>query len=1364
MNYIIDQNYEFPIAPSDTAQNDFFNLLVDTPLGTVTIKLNKLPFQRRESYDTPSSLLCRVKGFSDDGTPVLTHVIGPYVYELYHEKYLNNESFECEVISVPSKPSEEPFMLRDSNGIFFRLNEPEGLLVKGQIVRCKFSKLTPRYFVMARVDEGAKMPYFSPEFLFEAVKMPGALRNLIASLIFSLPEMKGIRDEINAKQPRWVLSAFNAVLSHLSEWFQSTLLGKHGVLYRELIGYMREIVLFLLEGSNFLNAVSPEERLALQDRLTKIVEALQPFDRMVDLVLSDHQDEFVEKLFDKLSKSGYLYHPAKQFAILMLIFRLQPDKVGYYLSRIFESIFGRDLDNWKREPFRSAFVEQFRIYVSQARREIDQYPIAENREQKTRIETIIIAMALELLLSEKSADLSRIYSLFFRYISLLRPLNSEALLSKSFLTLMGTEPYMSFDYDQLKEPMMMMTKATILPPVNVLSLISSRHKYSSGVVDVTISSDGISINLSGKKNVTERVIPDGLMYWLKPQIYLNGIPGMSGAKLRKLTEHRSWWQNIETSLFEKNATTPLTEEENDDIRPRRRAGIGDEVYIVIDSTDDFYTSNPTFNCHIEDTEYLDGKGILKRDMIVGYNLKQPSEKAYRDIDGSQFGFLATIIDVHSDGSYVFSLRDEVDRILDDKIDFETEYLVVITGINERDYSAIARAGFGLFVEKDSDSKLSIGDIVRCRISQKGKQGNIRGYHTGFADDPDDKFDKAIAFVNIMKELRFNASEEDVSVSEEDMMRDIDEILLPDDIREIVEILRFYAISESDLIKAYDYLRFARLLALIISDKQLADLLGVHASLLTHHQYFAINNHIDAEKLEGLRTVSAGNPLLAMIFRRLELVSWLGHFEHNTDLYTIAASPSNELEGNIASMVLSHNLMQASDGTDGAIAPNIRSKIMEKLNVNNETKRGKYYGSESKYLEFKTSLVYLAGAPGEELRENPAEQQLHILSRIAGMLNATGGRLYLGVNNDGYEVGLRDDFKYYERHRAVIGSYQFKISTVDNLCVFIENLVNETFGSTIARKITVEADDEAEKGVILISIQESLEPVFINDRLFVRQSGQSTREYHGKDIEDFVNERAELLAERSHLLAIAMESTGQKQAQQQSETIEKKINVEKVADTGLLATKAPIIATSQWRPNRLHSWETGYVQPTGYLYFIDGDKLLYSTNDLYKEAGEDNCNLALAIPHDLSDGYLILGFKGEKALRVPLVEIYEKGENTPVDYYSDDELMFAALASRDDALICVVADSSNSLWRRGISVSQMEHSHLTSAPRRIHDCVVDHTVIWEIADAKALSAINDCLADNLASRRIGVTMRVKEGTEGADFKLHEIINKCKAPCS
>ncbi len=1364
MAYELDQCYDFCVLPPDTPQDDYFKLSVESKNGKAVFRLPKLAFQKMPDIQNPSTLNCRVKSFTEDGSPVLTHVVGPYVYDLYKSTFDKGGTFECRVVSVPNNVAEEPFMVKDRFGIFYRLNEPEGLLAKGQVIRCKFSKLTPRYFSIQRIDEGAKLPYFSPEYLFDAVGMPGALRSFIRNYFFKLPELKSVVREIYAKQPRWVLNCARLILQHMSEWMVATKVQKRGRIYRTLLSYMREVVLFLLEGSSYLNAVPAEERRSLQAQFTEIVESLQPYDRMVQLVAEDNQDEFVEGLFDKLQKSGYLYHPAKQFAILMLIFRLQPDKVGYYLSRIFESIFSRNLDNWKREPFRSAFVEQFRIYVRLARREIDALPMAETREQKSRLETIITAIALQLILSGNNENDNRTLSLFYRYISLLRPLNTESLLSKSFLALMGARMQTRLNYDQLRQPMMMMTQATVMPSGDFMFHIPGGHRYTNGQIDVTISQDGVVIARTGDSPLACNVIPDNLMTWLKPQVILDGIQGLNGNKIRKLADHDHWWTSIETGLLEQKIALP--QQIQDIAKPKRQAEIGDEVYIVIDSVENYFDSNPTFECHIEDTEYLDGTGILKRDMIIGYNLKQPSERAYRAEDGSQYGFLAKVLDIRQDGSYIFSLRDEVDRYLEDIIEFEQEYLAVITGSNERDYSAIARLGFGLFLEKDKEGTFKAGDIVRFRISQKGKQGNIRGYILNITTDPSDKFDKTEAFLNLMDGIHYASSGEETSHDKrEELIRDIDELLLPEDIRELVEIIRFHAIAESDLIKAYDYLRFARLLALAIADNTLADKMSTHASLLTLHQYYAVNNRLDSERLEKLQHLTEGDPVLRMIYHRLQLVSWLDRPDHNSDIYASVCNPGSEIEGSIARLVLSYNMIHSENVPDNDIASNIKAKIMEKLNVNSETRRGKYYGSESKYLEFKTSIVYPATAPGEEMRENPAEQQFHILSRIAGMLNANGGRLYIGVNNDGYEVGMHDDFKYFERRRAVCGTHQFKISNVDSMCVFLENLIDYTFGPTIARKITVGPDEEAEKEVILINVEESLEPVYIDGHLFVRQSGQSTREYHGKVETDFVREREELRAERQHLLSIARNNDSEvKLTDTEAEEEPVEVPVQSAPDI-LVSQEKPsesgnILETSRWRPNILHYYEPGFTELAGYLYFTTDDKIIFSRQDLYKETGVDDCRLALAVPHELIDGYLVLGYEGEKAAKISIQEIMNKGENSDLSYFTDSKLMFASLAKKDDALICILSDGSGTLWRRGLMVSQIENSHSSGEPRRIHDTIVMGTIGWEIADESAISNISDCLDSNLATRRIGVTMKIRKNTPAYNGKMKELVDLCR----
>lgn len=1353
MTYEIDQSYEFKIVGGTDPGDKEFLIEVDGPVGPVAVPMKKLLFQR--DRQAPEFFYCRVKKIDIAGMPVLTPNIARYVYELYNRTYTKGDTFEAMVIGVPDSPKDDPYIVRDRNGIFFRIFENEGLLTKDQRIRCRFTKLTSQFFSIVRADEGSRLQLYNLDTLLEGAGINDHLRSFIRSLVHKLPELDGAKAELAAQNALWPVTAARVILRNLPEWFLRSNLIRQNNTYRALIAALRELLLFLLEGSSYLNGLPFEQRQALQKQLTDMVDNLEPYKTTLELISHNEQDRFVERLLDKLQRSGYLYHPGRRFAVLMLIFRLFPDKVGNYLNRIFESIFNRDLENWNRDPFRKAFVEQFKIYVRQARCEIDALPMAETREQKLKVETILTAIALQILFSEGNADNSRSLSLFYRYVALMRPLNVEALLTKSFLTLFGVDVGTRLTYEQLRQPTMLMTQATVMPADDIFSRLDGTHRYTGAGIEIDVSSEGVVLRPEGRTDITERAIPEGLMSWLHPQIMVNGIRSLSGSRLRKLSEHNQWWHDIEMSLIDKESGTSTVTES----APRRHAGIGDEVYIVVDNVRDAYNINPVFICHIDDAEYDGGKGILRRDEIVGYNLRQPPMQVFRTPDGAVRGFLATVTNVEADGSYVFSLRDTVDHYIENTYNFDDEYTAVITGNADHDYSAISSYGIGLYVERPADgTECHIGDIVKVRFNNIGKQGQLKAYITDFTNSPDDMFDKNQAFQNLIEGIgEVDNSDNDAHEAEESVVRDIDELLSSDNVREIIEIIRFKSIAENDLIKAYDYLRFGRILALAIADEKLADKLLTHASLLNLHQYYATNSRIDAESLEALAGQALADPFLKMIYHRLEMVSWLENPSKNSRLYETVSAPSNELEGIIARMVLAYNMVHTSDSGANAIAADIKEKIKEKLKVNNETRRGKYYGSESKYLEFKTSLVYPATAPGEEMRENPEEQQKHILTRIAGLLNANGGQLYIGVNNDGYEVGMHDDFKYYQRHPAIAGNHRHKISNIDSLCVFIEDLVNINFGERIARKIEVAADDEAEKGVVRISVEQSLDPVFIDGKLFVRQSGQSTREYHGEAVEEFKREREELRAEHRMRLAQYEEDKVNR-----SETVEEESTAAQPAQPDETAASesesVDRIDTSHWRPNVLHNYETGYVEPAGYLYFTADNTLLYSGNDLYMDCNPD-CRLALTVPHELSEGYLVMAYQGEKALRIPLSEIYAKGENNPITLYSEEMPMFAAIARRDDALLCIAADSTGSLWRRATKLSAIEAGHINNAPKRFHEAPIDHTFSYDIIADAAIERFADCMSEKMGNKRFGYTMRVHENSQQTESKLNEIFKIC-----
>lgn len=1365
MNYHVDQNYDFVVLPPEEDHPDCFVLEVQSQSGqTGKYYLPKLEFQKEIGRKNPTLLTCRVKGFDEQGFPLLSHVVSQYVYELYERTFAKGDSFEAVVTYVPAVPQEEFFQIRDKYGINYRLRQPDGMLAKGQSVLCKFRNLTPKFFQLERVDEGRKIPFRTLKELMDAVGTPLRIQRFAARKLAQLPELEVVRAELEAKKPQWVLTGARTILTQLPEWLKDPTLKRKSHVVRLLIEQFRSILLYLIEGSSFLNAVPTEQRRTLQQQITEYVENLKPFLTTLSMIQRGEQDAFVENLFKKLTLSGYLYHPARQFSILMLIFRLYPEKVGSYLSRIFESIFSRDLDNWNREPFRSAFVEQFEMYVRQARRSIDALPIAETREQKSHLETIIIAIALHLILEDDEADNRRMQSLFYRYISLLRPLKSEDLLSKSFLALMGADTNSRLSYEQLREPMMMMTAATVLDADRFMDKLTNVHRYSNGNVDVSISSEGIVLSQTGRSDVTERVIASGLMPWLSPQILLNGIKNLTGTAVRRLSDHERWWSDIETTLFP-DQPQHTASEESGPAQPK----VDDEVYIVIERTEDYYSGSPTFVCRIQDSYYETAYGLLPREEIIGYQLAQPSDRAFRDRNGNLLGFYAKIVDQNPDGTFVFSLKDEVNRYIDETLNCTDEYVVVITGVNARDYSAISKIGIGLFVERDlSEHEYTQGDIVRVRLTNTGPYGNVRGYVVADGE-PGDSFGKNDAFIHLMHAIGESNAEDDKANLD---TRDLDEVLAPEDIRELIEIMRFKAVTESDLTKAYDYLRFARLLARTIADERLAQLLLTHASLLPLHQYYAINSRIDPEKLEVLRAKAEGEPLLRLLFHRLEMVSWLGNPEKNERLYATVKNPTSELEGVIARLVMSYNMIN-DDNMDGenAISTDIREKIKEKLNVNSESRTAKYYGSESKYLEFKTSLVYPAVAPGEKMREEPEKQQFHIMSRIAGMLNASGGVLYLGVNNDGFEVGLRDDMKYYERHQMSInGSHRTTITNLDNLCVFLENLVNHYFDAAAARKVDISVDPEAEKGVVVIQIQQSLDPVFINDRLFVRQSGQSTREYFGKQKEVFLVERSDLKEEREHARALERERLAAQMAAEAA--VADTVKAEEVAPEEAVTAKEDVVVevpavevhdyklkTSDWRYTPLHDHEDNFIEPIGYIYILKGNKISFSPTDLWLETDPDTL-MALAVPHSMRDGFLVLGFDDHRCMKVPVEEVMSRCENDEVAVNDEYTLMFAVLASKDDGLVCVATDGGDTLWNRAVRLNQIESLHLHNTPRRIQDIDMKSTFAWEVIDASSIENFTEQIT--ASPKRFGATLRVKEGTPQVPYKMQTLITDRAKP--
>lgn len=183
-----------------------------------------------------------------------------------------------------------------------------------------------------------------------------------------------------------------------------------------------------------------------------------------------------------------------------------------------------------------------------------------------------------------------------------------------------------------------------------------------------------------------------------------------------------------------------------------------------------------------------------------------------------------------------------------------------------------------------------------------------------------------------------------------------------------------------------------------------------------------------------------------------------------------SNTSNLLIGEQFSMV--EQLVAASniliDKIDLAEISRIKKNIVTKLGVadmyNDINQDRSFYGMESDNLEFKISCAQPpeSWSTGSE-REDINVQRFNILRTVCAFLNSqSGGDLLIGVNDEGYAVGLENDIRLLSRYHFILEP------NIDRLSVYIKNQIDTAFfsddGSAHGNAITT--------GNVIVNIEES----------------------------------------------------------------------------------------------------------------------------------------------------------------------------------------------------------------------------------------------------------------------------------------------------
>lgn len=1342
MEYIVDDSYDFKVDTSADIRESFFRLILEN--GKV-VHLPKYKYQIGK--ELPPTVHARVKMLRD-GVPVLSSAPAEHVFRLYGGRDWMHETYDFTVARLPQS-SDGFYELVDENGILFRLPAIDNRLLLSQRVRCRFDRITQRYFQISRDKQEDALHYMSFDEIVDRLDLTPVGASLIRRYVASRPQFETAMSECAAGRAFWVVSMLDEFRNSVAEMFALAKVPRHKNVLQTLFGAMRKATLFLLEDSEFLRNTTGDRRSDLQKQLTETVECVEPYLHAIDILSHGTCGIYVSDMMEKLRKSGYLYHPKLQFGTIMAVFRVRPKLIKKTLASIYEAVMQWRLETWTMEPFRSAFVEQFELFLANVRHALDELPQPETAADFLNIENVLTAIALQLQIASPRSfngytiNRSRLY----RYASLARPRSADALLDKALYTLLkGGGMHLEYTYDSIKNYTMMLT-ALCTPMHEAQMRLDSTRVLRSGRVNIELSADGLCLRRIDDGPDADQVLPNNFMPWLNPKIFLDGVDQLSRAKLNKFSAHLELWKQIEVALLEERAIS----------LPGRipRADEGDEVEIIITGCEpDRYRNekNPRLTCRIVDENFLPGEGYMYRSDIVDYKISNVDQAAYTAPDGSPLRFRAEVLSCDDNDCYHFSLKEQVSYVVRNELANRTdEMLAVITYTDGPMYGAICERGFGLFLKRSEEfENLPIRTYVRVRLTDIPVSGNIVGEIVDYAFDGE-RVEQGLALQYLLHTLGETAVE---AQEEEEILRDTDELLSNDELAEIIEMLRFKALAAPQLLTAVDYLGLARVLARVIGLEDMADMLHTHMALLGEHQFYADNTRIDADNLQRLAASSAKWPLLERMYTRLHIVSLLGQPDSLGELSVYVATPRNELEGTLARLVSSYNMLAGSGIEDVDNLKFIKKRIAEILGVNSETHHLKHYGSESQFVEFKSSLVFPARKKGEKQGVPDLERQTReLLQIIAGFLNSTGGTLFIGVNDQHYEKGLADDFAYLPKN----------VRSMDNLSVYLDNIVRKSYdqGSNVGNYVHISLDEESERGVLVVKVDPSRRPVTLDGALFVRQS-TSTVPMLDENLRIFIADRERRYDEMMRIGGVVTESLHEETVTQAAEG-EDEPNGPTVRATSEGKTETAdadcMVPTSLWRPNVLHNYEDGYCAPFCYIYFNNKGELLYSRHDFYFDA-EPGCRGALMVSPEEKSGYLVLCYVGGYLAKVPLREIFEKPENTPVRYWGREPLLFATVARAGDGILCVMADNSGALVGRCTPLSEISDSRLTAQPPRLTDIPVAAIHGFELVAASAFEQLDRFMASKLGPRKLGYALHVRAGQDEAATDIARIFEQCK----
>ena len=1072
-----------------------------------------------------------------------------------------------------------------------------------------------------------------------------------------------------------------------------------------------------LESENLLPRCKEAERILLEQRFTDIIELISYYIQAIEILRNGTAEDTISHILSTLSTCAYIYHPRKQFCIMQCIFMLDFSMMEKHIDTILATLRSQEVYLWNRKPFQMQWLKLLQGYVDNIYNQTDRLS-SDLTTKETMIQVLIIELILGRNATHKIYDTSLNQAILYRLVSLMNVSDPNKTLQRAFLSLFtqaefdAALPFNSDDAFVLSNMLCSQNNDTVesFEPAKYESdmALLSVNEQAITIQPKDLDRDNLYMPLSARMGLWH-----GLSIRLdeKPPVKLRGKVGTT------IEHYKELWEYINHSLFSKKRKTSK--------KQNRKLYIDDETVIIVTKQ---LPAQYVFECKVVE-DSCEGEGTLDvlNDVVSFY----PGEINIQSFEyqGMPLMLRAYVKDIKSDGSYVFAMHDMITEYEDDVRVNDLFYNSRLTCLLSNQVPGVPRIpavsseGFSVSVAPAPGMELSDlkkGMIVEVDNITEGSNGYL--YATFLRESPESRFGITEAFHQLM---RGYANNEVYNPKEEKDELENAVSMNPVYVAELMGIIDAKATQEEDNIKAYNYLNFCRLLAIMLDSKERVSYYDSRLTLLELLNDFAALDKVDTKKINLIAETEPElferNAILRHDFMQLRIIGCLDSEEHYEELYRWSSLTEDPHLQQLASLVLSHNFVKKSGLLTQAV--DILDKIRALLKLQKSSSNKKNYGKEDFHTEFKTSIIY----PENSMRADVEAQTIKIMQEICAFLNAEGGHLYLGVSDIGYEMGLEEDLK----------NTLFKGSR-DKYETYVNNKMVYYLGQEGAHYVHTHFDEEVSNAVLIIDIEPCPTPISVGCEYFERM-GTSARKVNENYRDKFLAIRKQWAEEHIPHLAVASAPAS---------TAEPTPHEKETKSSSRLVESAPItdhIQTSRFRNNVLHDYEEGYRPVTAVICLMDTDEYKVLDDDDWQDY-----RLKLAVHEDEEEGWLILVYESGRVCKVSMAELLQRERGREFKRYAGEKLIFASIATEADAVCVGFIDGKSNRYVRFDDLSKFEHSKMQAEGTLPMDVPNSGVHYVEVLN-KDLVPINR----NIGRKTIGCILKTAEGR-----RCMEVLPDCK----